>query len=207
MWNVDRRYDADFYTLQHLLRTNTLGRLVDFNTHFDRYAPASSPSNWRQQARPGAGQIYDLGTHLLDQVYVLFGMPKQITAFIGNQRQIASGGGYDFSGNGEGPGDSFTVHCHYESGLTATARAAVVSPEKEQLRYWVRGVEGSWTKKFLDIQEEQLKEGMRPGNTGYGIEGKERYGECSDTQTPSCIVDLLRCCIVAVELQANLSLF
>lgn len=62
-------------------------------------------------------------------------MPKRITAFI--RPQVAN--------NVTGYEDSFTVLLHYD-GMIATAKAAVISPEIEQLRYWVRGENGSYKK-------------------------------------------------------------
>lgn len=79
--------------------------------------------------------MYDLGTHLIDQVVMIFGLPERITAFVGSQRQD----------NPEGFDDSFTLLLHYES-MLATVKAGVVSPEVEQLRYWVRGENGSYKK-------------------------------------------------------------
>ena len=84
---------------------------------------------------PGGGAVYDLGTHLMDQVVVLFGMPKRVTGFVGTQRK----------GNTSGYEDSCTVLLHYD-GMMATVKAAVVSPEVRQLRYWVRGDKGSFKK-------------------------------------------------------------
>lgn len=108
---------------------------MEFETHFDRHRPHAETGGWKTGVRPGGGAIYDLGTHLIDQVVVIFGMPKGITAFIGSQREK----------NTTGYEDSFTVLLHYE-GMLATAKAAVVSPEHEQLRYWVRGDRGSYKK-------------------------------------------------------------
>ena len=45
-----------------------------------------------------------------------------------------------------GPPDSITVLLHYDGPLLATVKAGVVSPEAEQLRYWVRGTKGSFKK-------------------------------------------------------------
>jgi predicted dehydrogenase len=115
---------------------------------------------------PASGAIYDLGTHLLDQAVHLFGVPEKVTGFIGSQRE----------GNTSGFEDSFTVLLHYKSGLLVTAKAAVVSPEENQLRFWVRGEKGSFKKYHLDIQEDQLKAGIRPGDKEYGQEPSDRYG-------------------------------
>ena len=134
----NRRWDTDFLTLSKLLEQRTLGRVVEFETHFDRYRPeAPDPSStWKAKFLPGGGAVYDLGTHLIDQVVVVFGLPDKITAFVGSQRE-------------HNPGeveDSCTVLLHYKSGLLATVKAAVVSPEENQLRYWVRGDQGSYRK-------------------------------------------------------------
>ncbi|KAK7728921.1 hypothetical protein SLS57_002153 [Botryosphaeria dothidea] len=166
----NRRWDADFVTLRKLLDDGTLGRVVDFNTHFDRYSPTLR-AGWKAETRPGNGAIYDLGTHLIDQVVTLFGLPAKITAFIGNTRADAPLG----AGHNE-PGDSFTVHLHYADGKFATARAAVLSAEEEQLRYWVRGEKGSFKKFHLDVQEDQLLAGLRPGQEGYGSDPESHYG-------------------------------
>lgn len=131
---------------------------------------------------PGGGAIYDLGTHLLDQAVHLFGLPNRITAFIGSQREVNTSG-YD---------DSFTILLHYNQGILVTAKATVVSPEEEQVRFWVRGDKGSFKKVcpvspykknhaklsqfHADVQEEQLVRGMKPGMNGYGREPSERYG-------------------------------
>lgn len=96
----------------------------------------------------------------------LFGMPQRVTGFVGSQREA----------NTTGLEDSCTVLLHYPL-MLVTVKAGVVSPEVNQLRFWVRGVNGSFKKFHLDPQEDQLrKEGMKPGDKGYGFEPEERYG-------------------------------
>lgn len=134
----NRRWDTDFLTLSDLINKDTLGRIVEFETHFDRHRPeVPAGGGWKTKPLPGGGAIYDLGTHLIDQVYAIYGMPDTITGFVGSQRE-----------NGpEGVEDSCTVLLHYHAkGLTATVKAGVVSPEVEQLRYWVRGTKRSYKK-------------------------------------------------------------
>ena len=139
-----------------------MGRVVEFESHFDRHRPLAPPTTWKSHAAPGNGAIYDLGTHLLDQIVFLFGLPNRITAFLGSQRSPAK----DDSSEVE---DSFTILLHYdERGLLATAKAGVVSAMPRQLRFWVRGTEGSFQKFNLDCQENQLKEGMKPTEPGFG---------------------------------------
>ena len=147
----NRRWDTDFLTLSKLLEQKILGRLVEFETHFDRYRPeAPDPAgSWKANSLPGGGAVYDLGAHLIDQVVMSFGLPDKITGFVGSQRE-------------HNPGeveDSCTVLLHY-SGLLATVKAAVVSPEENQLRYWVRGDKGSYKKvKYLPFSARVLSQG------------------------------------------------
>ncbi|KAL5360414.1 hypothetical protein BJX96DRAFT_150310 [Aspergillus floccosus] len=165
----NRRWDADFVTLSKLVKNGSLGRVVEYESHFDRHRPqepAPDASKWKNKVIPGGSAIYDLGTHLLDQAVHLLGKPDRVTGFVGSQRAV----------NTSGFEDSFTVLLHYKSGLLVTAKAGVVSPEEEQLRFWVRGENGSYKKFHLDCQEDQLKSGMKPSDNGYGREPSERYG-------------------------------
>ncbi|CAG7917260.1 unnamed protein product [Penicillium olsonii] len=165
-----RRWDADFLTLSQVLDNKSLGRIVEYETRFERHVPGVPGSAWRNKEMPGGGAIYDLGAHLIDQTVQLFGLPKRITAFLGNQREGASGSD-----------DSFTVLMHYD-GFLATAKAAVVSPQEKQLRFWVKGTKGTYMKHHFDVQEEQLKAGMRPGDDGYGVEPSDRFGTLTSVQ-------------------------
>ncbi|KAK2734890.1 hypothetical protein FQN55_002459 [Onygenales sp. PD_40] len=162
----NRRYDADYVTLYNLVKNGSLGRVTEYETHFDRHRPQMpTTGSWKTKVIPGGSAVYDLGTHLIDQIVHLFGLPKKVTGFIGSQREK----------NDSGYEDSFTVLLHYEQ-LLATAKATVISPEENQLRFWVRGDKGSFKKYRLDIQEDQLKEGLRPGDKNYGKEPSDRYG-------------------------------
>ena len=89
----NRRFDADFLTLQALLSEGTLGEVAECHAHFDRYRPQVR-DRWREQDGPGNGLWYDLGPHLLDQMLVLFGWPDAIDADLAVQRQ--GGAGIDY---------------------------------------------------------------------------------------------------------------
>lgn len=163
----NRRWDSDFLTVKKLVKDGTLGRVVEFNTHFDRLK-ISKPTTWKgtlTMAHAG-GVLYDLGTHLVDQVYVLFGMPTSVTGIFTNQRDEVD----------EEP-DSMTLLLSYGNrGTQVIAKAGVMCIETEQLRYWVRGTKGSFKKFRLDVQEDQLKAGMLPGDKGFGIEDESASG-------------------------------
>jgi predicted dehydrogenase len=163
----NRRWDSDFLTVKKLIKEGTIGRVVEFNTFFDRYKPVR-PESWKGTLGMdnAGGVVYDLGTHLLDQAYVLFGLPKSVTGFFANQR-----------GDGAEEPDSVTIVLGYgKEGPLVTAKAGVLSVEVEQLRFWVRGSEGSFRKNRLDVQEDQLKAGLKPGHEGFGVEEADASG-------------------------------
>ncbi len=134
----NRRWDTDFLTLSKLIKEGKLGRIVEFETHFDRHRPeVPATGGWKTKPLPGGGVVYDLGAHLIDQVMVTLGLPDRITGFVGSQREGDTGG----------VEDSCTVLLHYDTrGVLATVKACVVSPQENQLRYWVRGDRGNYIK-------------------------------------------------------------
>ena len=118
----------------------------------------------------GGGVIYDLGTHLIDQVVVAFGVPRRVTAIFQAQRQ---------DGNEEP--DAITVLLGYETGankgLLVTAKAGVISLETQQLTVLGPRHGGDVDEVVvLDVQEDQLKAGMKPGDKGFGVEPEEQSG-------------------------------
>ncbi|KAI1377039.1 NAD(P)-binding protein [Hypoxylon crocopeplum] len=171
----NRRWDSDFLTVQRLLAEgSTLGRIVEFETHFDRFR-LDKPSNWKGTLRmdQGGSALYDLGTHLIDQVYVLFGMPKSIFATLASQRDGLMLGPQ----HPDVEPDSVTAQLFYDSGLIAFVRIAVASIETQQPRFWVRGTKGSYRKAGLDTQEPQLKAGMKTSDSSFGRESPEWNGK------------------------------
>ena len=54
---------------------------------YDRFR-LTLKGSWKEEKLPAAGQVYDLGTHLLDQVVSLFGKPQKVTGFIENVRRV-----------------------------------------------------------------------------------------------------------------------
>ncbi|KAK4191318.1 hypothetical protein QBC35DRAFT_487920 [Podospora australis] len=174
----NRRWDSDFLTVQKLLRENTLGRIVEFETHFDRLRLAKPPaSSWKAGLKMdnGGGALYDLGSHLLDQVYVLFGMPSGVSGKFVNQRE-----GRIVKGNGteEDEPDSVTAVLSYnDTGLLVYVRVGVASVESQQMRFWVRGTKASYHKTGLDPQEDHLRKGGKATDEAFGKEDEARYGK------------------------------
>jgi predicted dehydrogenase len=147
----NRRWDADFLTLQALLSAGVLGRPVHFESHFDRYRPQVR-ARWREQATQGGGLWYDLGPHLLDQALQLFGLPEAISLDLALQRDGAVTDDYFHAQlRYGGQHDGLRVILH------GSALVAAVGP-----RFTVHGTRGSYVKHGLDAQEDRLKAGERP---------------------------------------------
>ncbi|KAK3370429.1 hypothetical protein B0H63DRAFT_486989 [Podospora didyma] len=170
----NRRWDSDFLTVQQLLRENTLGRVVEFETHFDRLR-LEKPTTWKGTLSmdQGGGVLYDLGTHLLDQVFVLFGMPSAVSAKFVNQREGRLVSGASIS---EEPDSVSAVLSYAETGMLVYVRSGVASVETNQMRYWVRGTKGSYHKAGLDPQEDQLRAGGKATDVRFGVEDESRFG-------------------------------
>lgn len=184
----NRRWDADFLEVRRLVAGGALGRVVEFETHFDRFRPGR-PTNWKGTLpmKWGGGVVYDLGTHLIDQAFVLLGMPSAVYARFVSQRdgRLVSGDG----GEDEEP-DSLTAVLSYpETGALAHVRIGVMSVETKQVRFWVRGTKGSYHKYGLDPQEGQLKAGMKPSEADFGHEDASRAGRLCVAKDDGSVVD------------------
>lgn len=132
------RYYSDFLTLKDLIADGTLGEIVFFESHFDRYAP-HVPNAWREKPGPGAGTWWDLGPHLIDQALQLFGKPKAVFADIGVQR------------SSDGAPDYFQALLRYEK-LRVVLTSCFIAPEQE-IRFIVHGNKASFFKKGIDTRE------------------------------------------------------
>jgi predicted dehydrogenase len=147
----NRRFDADFLALQQVLASGQLGRIVHFESHFDRYRPIV-PERWREQAIPGSGLWFDLGAHLVDQVLQLFGPPDDLQVDLACQREGAQ------------VNDYFHAQLRYpttQPGLRVILHGSALVPSVGP-RFVVHGTHGSFVKYGLDVQEDALKAGGRP---------------------------------------------
>jgi scyllo-inositol 2-dehydrogenase (NADP+) len=143
----NRRWDGDFLTLRQLLHENTLGRVVEIVSRFDRYRPLQRPNTWKEIASPATGLLYDLGPHLVDQALTLFGPPARITASIRHDRDRTDiDDAFDLILDYDMPyGRALRYSCH------ATMLAADPSA-----RFLVHGTHGSFRKFGVDPQEPTL---------------------------------------------------
>lgn len=149
----NRRWDADFLTLRRLVADGKLGRIVHFESHFDRWRP-EVPSIWKE-ARNG-GSWLDLGPHLVDQAVCLFGMPDAVTLDIATLR------------DGAPAPDWFHAILHYQ-GKRVVLHSSKLAAD-HGLRFAVHGTAGSWIKHGLDTQESAIMDGASPGTQDLGVD-------------------------------------
>jgi predicted dehydrogenase len=160
--NHNRRWDGDFQTVKKLLDGRLLGRLVEYESHYNRFRNYPRPNAWREEEGAGGGILFDLGSHLIDQAQVLFGVPRMITSDIRVQREFAK------------TNDSFELLLHYED-LKVTLKAGMLVREQSP-RFILHGTEGSFVKYGFDPQEEALKRGHMPSEANWGNEPREQWG-------------------------------
>lgn len=158
----NRRYDADFLTLQKLIREDAIGELTDVQISFERYRTTLSPKKHKESVTPGAGLLYDLGPHLVDQALMLSGMPLAVFADIRITRKV---GIVD---------DYFTMILYYPSHRITLTSGMVFMTQLPG--YKVYGTKGTFIKNRSDIQEADLIAGKIPGTENWGVEAEADYG-------------------------------
>ena len=152
----NRRWDGDFLTVQRLVHSGALGRVTRFESRFERFRPEIK-EGWREQGDPaeGGGVLLDLGPHLVDQAILLFGPPESVYGEVRTRREGALV-----------DDDAFIALTH-AGGEISHLWMSAVAPLHDQ-RFRVSGMERGFAVSGLDPQEEQLREGMRPGDSGFG---------------------------------------
>jgi predicted dehydrogenase len=151
----NRRWDSDFLTIQDAIRGDLTGRVVLFESRIDRYRP-DVRDRWREVPGPGAGLLYDLAPHLIDQALVLFGIPESVQATLAKQRRGAK------------TDDFFQLVLHYGEMIATLGAGSLVSGGSA--RFAVHGERASVVKQKPDIQEDQLRAGVLPGSTDWGVD-------------------------------------
>ncbi|MGC9292520.1 MAG: oxidoreductase [Acidobacteriaceae bacterium] len=160
----NRRWDSDFMTFRACMERGDLGGVLSYECRFDRFRPQVT-ERWRERPVPGGGLLYDLGPHLVDQALTLFGWPDWLLADINIQRP------------GSAVDDDFRILMgkgKLRVLLSATHMAPGPGP-----KFVVHGDHGSFVKYGMDVQEDQLKTGTRPGDPDYGMEPTENAARLS----------------------------
>ena len=160
----NRRWDNDFLTVRQQIESGVLGELNTFISTLDRFRPEVRV-RWREDGTvPGAGTLFDLGPHLIDQALVLFGLPLSVSADVGPQRVGASAPDY------------FHLVLRYAGSLRVILHAGSVVRQPGP-RFAVHGRFGSFVKHGFDPQEDALRAGRAPGSPGWGLDADADHGE------------------------------
>jgi predicted dehydrogenase len=173
----NRRWDGDFMTVQRLLHGEELGRLVSFESVFDRWAPVHTGPAWKEDRAQGGGLLLNLCPHLADQALVLFGKPEAVSASVTHER------------DGEGLDDAFRLSLHYPRLtviLASNSLAALARP-----RFHLRGTRGNYWKWGLDLQEAALNKITRIEDEGWGRESSANWGTLSKSVDGALVTHLV----------------
>jgi predicted dehydrogenase len=144
----NRRYDGDYHAVKDVLEKQLLGDLREVEIRYDRYRPVGVGKPHKEGDLPGAGIIYDLSPHLIDQALQLFGWPQSLFADVWKMRDDVKAKDY------------FEILLYYPKlrvRLMATCIAREPLPS-----YILHGMKGSFIQQRSDLQEQQLNEGAIP---------------------------------------------
>lgn len=158
----NRCFASGYCTAQYLLAHKLVGELRSCTINLERFRPQPGPKKWKEEHNPGAGLLYDMGVHLLDEALMLFGEPHSLSADL---RVLRSHGQVN---------DFFAIRLEYESfhvNLNGTLLAREPAPA-----YIIHGEEGSYIKQSQDLQESRLLEGVTPDTPGWADESEAQWG-------------------------------
>lgn len=153
----NRRWDGDFLALREVLASGQIGRLTWLESRFDRFRPQVQ-DRWRERANEGGGIWLDLGPHLIDQALQLFGLPARVGGRLSRQR------------DGAVADDGFEAWLEYGNLKVSLSASMLVGGGLP--RFAAHGTAGSWVRHGLDVQEEQLKAGVAPGDTEWAKDAR-----------------------------------
>ncbi len=158
----NRRYDSDFKTVKQVFESGVLGELHAADFNFCRYKQELSAKKHKEMPIPGAGLLHDLGPHLVDQALYLFGMPEFVFGrlMVTRPQSVVN--------------DHVEISLFYKN-LSVRLQSGLMI--KEPLpAYVLHGTNGSFHKYRADIQEDDLKKGIKPGIASWGIEPASAKG-------------------------------
>ncbi|WP_378187352.1 Gfo/Idh/MocA family oxidoreductase [Aquimarina sp. W85] len=158
----NRRWDSDFRTVQKIINRGVLGKIIEAEFHFDRFEPNLSYKIHKETPTAGVGNLYDLGSHLIDQALQLFGMPTSVFAHLNSFRKKSK------------VTDYFDLKLFYKSHSVSLKSSYFVREVVPS--YIVHGTNGSFIKSRADIQEDELKKEVKPNRANWGLEQETERG-------------------------------
>ena len=144
----NRRYDGDYGAVKNVIDNGLLGELREAEIRYDRYRPSFGGKQHKEGDLPGAGILYDLSPHLVDQAIQLFGWPQALFADIWKMRKDVAAPDY------------FEILFYYPQ-LRVRLKATCIARETTYA-YVLHGMNGSFLQHRSDMQEQQLLAGVKP---------------------------------------------
>jgi scyllo-inositol 2-dehydrogenase (NADP+) len=144
----NRRYDGDYLAVKKVINEKLLGELREVEIRYDRYRPVYGGKPHKEGDIPGAGILFDLSPHLVDQALQLFGWPKAIFADVWKMREDVV------------PPDYFEMLFYYDK-FRVRLKATCICRETVP-GYMIHGMKGSFLQQRSDMQEQQLLDGVVP---------------------------------------------
>ena len=144
----NRRYDGDYGAVKDVLDKKLLGDLREVEIRYDRYRPIPAGKPHKEGDLPGAGIIYDLSPHLVDQALQLFGWPQSLFADVWKMRDEVKAKDY------------FEILLYYRK-MRVRLKATCIARETIPA-YTLHGMKGSFLQQRSDLQETQLNAGVIP---------------------------------------------
>ena len=144
----NRRYDGDYRAVKDVIEKKLLGELREVEIRYDRYRPVPAGKPHKEGDLPGAGIIYDLSPHLVDQALQLFGWPQALFADVWKMRNEVKAKDY------------FEILLYYPS-MRVRLKATCIARETVPA-YTLHGMKGSFLQQRSDLQETRLNAGVTP---------------------------------------------
>jgi scyllo-inositol 2-dehydrogenase (NADP+) len=172
----NRRWDGDFLTVRKVIDSQRLGDLVRYESQFDRFRSVPRTGVWREDGGPGSGLLLDLGSHIVDQALVLFGLPAAIWADVRTERPGArSDDAFDLYM--KYPARPISVNADENRRLALTVRlGATLLARSPGPRFTLHGTQGTYRKFGVDPQEDALRSGDLFHSKPWGADPREQWG-------------------------------
>lgn len=151
----NRRWDGDFRTVRRLVEEGQLGTVRRLESRFETWKPTETKEWKRGAAGTGAGVLYDLGVHVIDQAVQLLGPVEDAYAELRRHRP------------GAGADDDSFVALRHAGGAVSHLWMNTLTPLPGP-RFRVVGSAAGLVSWGLDGQEAALREGARPTDPGFG---------------------------------------
>ncbi|KAI5807514.1 hypothetical protein DFH27DRAFT_546497 [Peziza echinospora] len=201
----NRRLDSDYLTLKGILSQDSptsIREVTYICSTYNRWVPNALPTKaWKQPCTLGNGILYDLGSHLIDQVLDLVNhdltvsptfnrssayggmiLPSRVMALLHDERGVFIPQSMDRAGWGSTwVDDGFDVFLYFDMlvpRLICHLSASSMSARLPHERWRVRGKNGKeWYKVGRDQQEDQMRYEMcAPDTPGFGEEPETHVG-------------------------------